>query len=546
MSKKNKNRNRIIQPSRELTLEELDMMQQRIEIQKSLQIEKSLGSSDPSAILAAQTYLQRQREGKVEGLKSYIFDPDYESLNTNGYRNTMKSVTFDTMRRMAKTPVIETVIGTRKDQVAGFAEPVDSEQERGWRIRRKKTLFDEKDTKPSDEDKREMERLTNFILNGGDTEDTKWDFEGFEEILREITDDSLTVDQLCMELVYSRDGKSLRQFYPVDATTIRLVDTNQVQRLVQYTKPKDGYWPKYCQVWEDNICALYYPWELTFGVRNKTTSVKANGYGQAELEDLVQIVTWLLFGMQYNGNFFSQGSNPKGFFSIEGNISPSALNDFKQMWRYTQSGVWNAHKIPVIETGGSKVNWTNMMGGNMKDMEFHKWLEFLIVLTCCVYTIDPTECGFNLEGMKSIFGQDGQKERLKHSQTKGLTPILKLIQRVLTKYVIEPLNPEFEFVFCGVETDDQEKVLDMDIKKIQNGLMSLEDGFRKYSDREFDPEKDTILNNVYQQIKQAQMMGGGMMNGMVDGMEGQEEPMMEENPFEKSLIDYLNKGLKNG
>ena len=26
----------------------------------------------------------------------------------------------------------------------------------------------------------------------------------------------------------------------------------------------------------------------------------------------------------------------------------------------------------------------------------------MIVLTCCVYTIDPTECGFNLEGMKCI------------------------------------------------------------------------------------------------------------------------------------------------
>ena len=87
----------------------------------------------------------------------------------------------------------------------------------------------------------------------------------------------------------------------------------------------------------------------------------------------------------------------------------------------------------------------------------------------------------------------------------------------------------------------------MDIKKIQNGLMSLEDGFRKYSDREFDPEKDTLLNNVYQQIQQSKMMGGEMMNGMVDEMSGGEEPMMEEdNPFEKSLIDYLQKGIKDG
>ena len=532
--------------SRRYSLQELDTLQQQIEIQRNLEIEKSLRSSDPQAILAAQAYLQRQNAHQ-DGLKSYLFDPNLESLNTNGYRVPLKGVNFDTMRKMAKTPVILTVIGTRKDQVAGFAEPVDNDQEKGWKIRRKRTLFSTGDEEISDEDKKTIEELTKFILNGGNQEDSKWDFDGFEEILREITDDSLTIDQLCMELVYTRGGE-LCQYYPVDSTTIRLVDTSQTTQLAAYTKPVKGYWPRYCQVWEDNICAFYYPWELTFGVRNKTTSIKSNGYGQPELEDLVQIVTWLLFGMQYNGNFFSQGSNPKGFFSIEGNIPPSALNDFKQMWRNTQSGVWNAHKIPVIETGGSKVNWTNMMGGNMKDMEFHKWLEFLIVLVCCVYKIDPTECGFNLEGMRSIFGQDGQKERLKHSQTKGLTPILKLIQRIITKYIIEPLNEDFEFVFCGVETDDQEKVLEMDVKKVQNGFMSLEDGFKKYSGREFDPEKDTILNSVYQQAKQSQMMGGDMMNGMVDDMGG-EQPITgeeEENPFEKALIDYLHKGLKEG
>lgn len=529
--------------SRSYSLAELDSLQEEIEVRRNLEIEKSLNSSDPQSILAAQAYLQRQSK-QQDGLKSYLFDPNLESLNTNGYRIPLKSVNFDTMRKMSKTPVILTVIGTRKDQVAGFAEPVDNEQEKGWKIRRKKSLFaNQNNQELSDEDKRVIEELTKFVLNGGNTEGIKWDYDGFEEILRQITDDSLVTDQLCMELVYTRGGK-LTQFYPVDATTIRLVDTNNTVQLAGYTKPVKGYWPKYCQVWEDNVCALYYPWEMTFGIRNKSTNIRSNGYGQPELEDLTQIVTWLLFGMQYNGNFFSQGSNPKGFFSIEGNIPPSALNDFKQMWRNTQSGVWNAHKIPVIETGGSKINWTNMMGGNMKDMEFHKWLEFLIVLTCCVYKIDPTECGFNLEGMRSVFGQDGQKERLKHSQSKGLTPILKLIQRIITKYIVEPQNEDFEFVFCGVETEDQQMALDMDVKKIQNGFISMEDAFKKYSGREFDPENDTILNQVYQSAKQQQMMGGEMMNGMVDQFDG--ETSEEENPFEKALIDYLHKGVNSG
>lgn len=537
--------------SKSFTLEDLDRLSSEIEIRKAIEIQKAYSSNDPTAILAAASYLQKSKDKDKSQLKSYIFDPDVTSLNAGGFRVPTKGVSFDTLKRMARTPVIRTIIDTRKDQVASFAEPVDNEQERGWMIRRKRTRFsDIDDDEISDSDKKIIERITKFILDGGSV-DNKWDFDGFEEYIRQLANDSLVIDQVCFENVYSRGGE-LVQYYPVDGATIRLVDTSDTFNLVQYAKPKNGYWPKYCQVWMNDICALYYPWELGYGIRNKTTDIYANGYGQSELEDLVGVVTWILYGMQYNGNFFSQGSNPKGFFSIEGAVSPNALEDFKQMWRNTVMGVWNAHKIPVIETGGSKVNWVNMMGGNMKDMEFHKWLEFLITVACCVFRIDPSECGFNLEGMKGIFGQDGQKERLKHSQSKGLTPILKLFQRLFTKYLVEPLDDQFEFIFCGVETEDQQMALDMDVKKVQNGFMSMEDGFKKWSGRDFDPENDTILNSIYFQMQQAKQMGGdamGMMGGEMDMGQQSDNPFDQyedqSNPFEKALVNYLSKGIKD-
>ena len=74
--------------------------------------------------------------------------------------------------------------------------------------------------------------------------------------------------------------------------------------------------------------------------------------------------------------------------------------------------------------------------------------------------------------------------------------------------------------------------------------MSMEDGFEKYSGRKFNPEKDTILNQVYQSAKQAEMMGGQGMNDYVDEY-GEEEGGEPENPFEKSLINYLH-NIKDG
>lgn len=543
MSNKHKNKRVVNQPlkSAPLSFEDIEVLEQKLEIERNLLIEKGLTSTDPLEILRTKKFLEKNNSRKqVDTIKSFLYNPDITSLNNDNYRVPVKKVSYDTLKKMARTPIIRTVIGTRVDQVAGFSEPTNNEQEKGWMVRRKKSLFDEKGELSSQE-KKTIQAITKFICEGG-TVDNKWSFESFEEYLRQITYDSLTIDQICMENVYSRSHK-LVQYYPVDGSTIRLVDDSNEERLSQYTEMVNGYWPKYVQIWQDQVYNFYYPWEMTFGVRNKVTDINTNGYGISELEDLINIVTWLLFGMQYNGNFFSQGSNPKGFFSIEGNVSSNALNDFKQMWRNTIAGVDNSHKVPVIESGSAKVNWIDMQASN-KDMEFDNWLDFLIVVACCVFRIDPTECGFNLQKASQIFGQDGQKARLKHSQTKGLTPILKLIQRLFTRYIVEPLDENYEFVFTGVEVEDQEVALDMDVKKIQNGFMSLEDGFKKYSGREFDPEKDTILNNVWLQLKNQAMMGGDTMNQMVEDFD--EPPVIDENPnpFEKALTNYVE-GLNN-
>lgn len=970
---------------RETSLEDITLLQAKLEIEKSQLIQKGLTSSDPWDIIKTQKFLQGQSKSEDGMLKSFLINPDLTSLNTNNYRVPNKGVSYETLKRMSRTPIIRTIIGTRVDQVAGFAEPSDNEQTKGWMVRKKKTILNSKDkTEPTKEELKKIEYMTKFVQSGG-TSDNKWSFESLEEYIRQITNDSLTIDQINMECVSNKKGE-LVMFYPVDASTIQLVDDSREEYLAQYFKKIQGYYPKYVQVWQGQVFTAYYPWEMTFGVRNKVTDINSNGYGISELEDMINIVTWLLYGMQYNGNFFSQGSNPKGFFTVEGNVSPNSLNDFKQMWRNTISGVqncldgstyvwteegqyrldelikedrveglrvwdgetycdaigyrtdtkrkvtttlnngmtvstspdhkfltirdhqptmirredltlddyvvvnkkvlptttgvviykeqivsddlwevigwiigdgyigsgevystgpigdinlfyhykkeqnllerhfevlqkygvncqkkiytyteeekislkrrynfksisdfypyiqlidkdfyrllvttlnfttskqkkniapvlfslaegsrcsflrgffsadgtvehgrhvnltccndklreqtrllllsvgirttgydgcysdefgenkWrgqifikdndlfhskvgllqlhkqktstpkkhfshnqfpqesiayycklirefnktskkltirqrddlnniicgsdhatlqrlinfaevsgyklpefmylynfekvtsledtgldvemydiemldkkhqfvgngmilsNSHKIPVIEAS-SKINWVDMQTTN-KDMEFDLWMEFLMVVTCSLFKIDPSECGYQLQKSSQIFGQDGQKERLQHSQSKGLVPILRLLQRIFTKYIVERLDEDYEFVFTGVETEDQQQTLKMDVDKVSNGFMSMEDGFKKWSGRDFDPKKDTVLSQVYMQMAQMKQMGGAGMNEMVDEQNGVpsenpfEQKPEDQDSFQKSLDSYIEKVFK--
>lgn len=521
----------------QLSLDDIFAMKQDLYIREQLLIEKSLNSTDPHSIIKAQRYLEQIRGQQQDDIKSFLVAPDDSFSNGNGYRQPVKGVSYQTLRRMARTPIIKTVINTRVDQVAAFSEPTNNLQEKGWTIRKKPSLFNTGEKELNKKEQIVVENLVKFIQNGGISE-MKWSFDSLETYIRQIARDSFEIDQICIEVIPDRKGDII-QYVPVDGATIRILDTENL-KFQKENEQVNGYYPKYAQVWEEEIKSTFYPWEMTFGVRNTTTDIYANQYGVSELEDMVNLVTWTLFGLQYNGNFFTQGSNPKGFFTLKGNLAPNAALQFKQNWRNTLSGVDNSHKVPVIEAGQSEIDWVDMQQSN-KDMEFDAWIDFLILMSCCAFRIDPSECGFNLTKAAQIFGQDGQKERLKHSQAKGLVPVLKLIQRIFNKYIVERLAPGYEFIFTGIEVEDQTVALDMDVKKVSNGFMSMEDGFRKWSGRDFDPQKDTILNQSYITIQNQKQMGGDYMNDNVNNQSPDNEP----NPFEKSMQNYIESYLNS-
>jgi hypothetical protein len=512
-----------------LTLENIKERRALMEIQEGLILQQELTSTDPNAILKAHVYLNEMNKRKNDSkTKAFLYAPENEFIGMSGYRTPMKSVSFTTLRNMARTPVIRTIVGTRSDQVAAHAEPTENVQEKGWQII----------CENGKADKDIVKTITKSIMEGGFNTNI-WEFDSFEAILRQMVRDSLELDQICVEVVENKKGQPM-QFVPVDAATIRLTDPMSSQMPLPQ---KYGYDARYVQEWNQRIYSYFFSWEMTFGIRNKSTDIFTNGYGISELEDMINIVTGLLNAVQYNTLFFSQGSNPKGFFAIKGNLGANSVADFKQMWRNTITGVNNAWKVPVIESPDGDVQWIPMNETNV-DMMFHDWLEFLIVMACCIFKIDPSECGWNFGKLANSlpFGQDGQKQRLKHSQSKGLVPVMKLIQRVITKHWVKRIDEDYAFVFTGVEQEDQVQALDMDVKKVGAGLMSLEDGFKKWSNRRFNPEKDTILNPVYLQVKQQeQVMVQEAMMGMMGGEAGMGGGEMgAENPFVKSM----NTGLK--
>lgn len=531
-----------------LSLQELQVMAQAAPIALRNRLQKSLTSESFEEVMKAQAFIAEQQKNSRRApqpeIKSILWNPSEIGFNGKGYRDPNNGISFGTLNRMGEIFIVKAIINTRIEQVQNFLKYSLDDQKPGYQIRYKKSPGSEgsEDKELNVKDKKIVDYIVKFLEEGG--ENDKWECEdNFQEFTRKVLRDSLVLDQMTFELVRARN-MNLKKYRAVDAALIRQLDTNDPRYAQMFENFRwHGYLPRYAMVWDGQIIrhpvtneyVVFYPWELGYGVRNKTTNVLRNGYGCSELETLIEIVTWILWGMQYNGNFFKQGSQPKGFINVKnGNIDQGTLNEFRQDWKQTMSTVYNSHKIPVIQ--GIDLEWIDLQQTN-RDMEFTEWIKFLLVIACAVYRMDPSELGFQFQDVARIFGQEGQKERLDHSKQKGLTPLLVFYQNILNKYIISEIDDRLELVFTGIEIEDEAAQVELDKKKSEAGFVSLEDMFEKYSGRKFDPNKDTILNTVYQSAQSNKMMGGEGMNEIVDGEEGNDSPKTAEEAIQAMMVE---------
>lgn len=548
-------------PSYADQLRAVNMAEQKLMAKRFRLIEKAAKSDNPTDMIAAAQTIEKMQSKPQDNAKAYFIDPLQFSSNL-GYKDKMFSLTYTTLRRMAKTPIINSIIKTRKNQIADFAEPQADRYNTGFVVRKKAKMGIEQ--KMDERDKKIANAITDFIMNCGGQ--NSWTHDDFDTFIRKIVEDSLTFDQMTFECIRNRRG-NLEYFVATDAATFRIAESafrtdydNQFfhrlgsgvyndANLKALDKQIKGYYPQYVQVYQTAIVNEFYPWELCFGVRNPSTFINANGYGCSELEDLINVVTALLWGDEYNRRFFSQGSAPKGLLRVKSGMNEKTLQQFKQQWQAMISGVMQSWKTPVVE---ADVDWIDLQKNN-RDMEYTSWMEYLIKLACAIYSIDPTEIGWDISrsGGNSGLFEGSQAERLQHSKDKGLYPILKFIQRKINKYIVEQINPDFEFVFMGLNGMTIEKELEMDVKKI-GSFATINEIREKWDMKPIEGLGDIIENSVfyqaYNQKKQQEMQAEQQDGGDFDFDNAGGESQEDWNPFadyEDEESDEENEDIKS-
>lgn len=503
--------------------------------------------------------------------KTWFYDPLTLQYSL-GYKDRRFNLTYGILKRtVSELGLLSAIINTRIGQVTAFAQPYRLTRSLGYVIKHK-----DSEHKTTTSELAFIKELESFIQNCGRIEPNPYSRtkrDDFDDFLKKIVRDSLTYDQMTAEIVPDRLGVPY-EFYAVDASTIRLASDDRYVGINSSFHERVGFVPsvptrfgnlydgrhyghdlvtaegrpiEYVQVINGQIENVYDAYELAFGVRNPRTDIYIQGYGYGEVEQIITIITSHLYAEQYNKNFFSQGSSPKGMLNLKGdNWTQDTLEDFQRQWAAQAAGVENSWKTPILQSEG--IEWIDLNKTN-QEMEFGKWIEYLIKITCGVYMIDPAEVNFDMHGgvQQTPLFESSQEWKLKASRDKGLKPLLKFLAKFINRNIIDRIDDHFMLEFVGLDELSENEKHEMLTEQI-SAYLTLNEARRKLDlpDLEYG---DVPMNPVYFQAmeainnQQAMAEGGMPPDDDPENPEGGPDPAMlpgADPTMEEELPQYSN------
>lgn len=378
-------------------------------------------------------------------------------------------------RAFSEDVVFQAILRTRRNQVLRYARPARYDKAgAGFEIVPKDKKTQELVDKPTAKQQKKVIEYEQFISNTGRKRSPQRP--NFAKYLSAFIDNRYVFDQQNTERVFDSRG-NFDHFNSVDAGTVLLDklprSVDQPRRFIQY--PYINY--------STNVIGKGVKFDekhLTFVTYNNDASVRRHGYGYSEVEATMEQLRYHEDTEKFNSLFFSQGGTTRGILLIDPGDSSNtqqnaaALMALRRQWQSNFSGNNGAWKLPVISAHDAKyVNMTQ----SSKDMEFEKWLNYLINIECAVCQIQPEEINFPNRGGSTGKGVGNSvnegtttRDKMQQSRDKGLEPLLNYIEDFINNEIMYYLDKDYMFRFTIGDTNEAMRQQQLLALKLKNGM----------------------------------------------------------------------------
>jgi phage portal protein BeeE len=368
------------------------------------------------------------------------------------------------LKALAKNPYIFSVIKTLKDEASTTK----------WEIRIKKEFGQEVHSVKYDE---LIKGVSHWFYNPNGNE------ESFNDIVGQWIQDLCEVDAAVGVKVFSKGGDFSQLFARDGGSFLKNPDIfgylgNRDEFVYPYTGMTEAQNSNvmadrikiYSSHFAETAAYFQYGWTgnalpVPFGRREIiyiSTNTRTDGiYGRSPLEVIEQVLMTLVYGIQYNTDFYVNGNMPEGLIHVEGadgelclSLQEKLKSKFKTSDELLGKERRIGHTYPVW--GGPAVNFVPFQF-NAKDMEIIEQQKWFTKLVWSAFGVTPDQMGYTEDSNKAV-----SQTQTGVFKKKALRPLLRKIEYAVNTQILSEFDPSGVLEFCFEDYD-----LEEDMRRLQ-------------------------------------------------------------------------------
>ena len=204
------------------------------------------------------------------------------------------------------------------------------------------------------------------------------------------------------------------------------------------------------------------------------------GYGVAELEGCVDLLTGLDTSYRYNVTQFTENKLPRGILQVP-DVDPLVLEELLNTIEMNVSGATGGwHSIPYIsvdtDSGKQAVQFIPL-GDRPPDMQWERFIVFSINGLCNMYQIAPQEVGFQAFAMnKNTLQEADPQTEIIHGEDSGFVPLMVSFEDYFNQAVVNKFDDgAWKFVWKQLGHENEERANKLRKERMEIGYTASEE-----------------------------------------------------------------------
>lgn len=322
------------------------------------------------------------------------------------------------------------------------------------------TTKDESKRMKPEMDKRARE-LGNLVEQMGDKTLADWrSRDGLEDVLEMATRDTLTIDRVAYLLQRNRKGRVIDCRY-LDPSTVFQTD------------PRKGYRGDkrigYVQCVNGEVVEVFQHDEMVLRSRNRLSDVRYRYDGWSPLESCMYEAMGGIYALRHNMDKFNGRNPPKILMSSKTHVHEEIRELFEEIWQDAYGSDGMNFRIPLVH-GVEDLQVHNL--NTESDMLYDRFMQWTVSMLLARHGMDEAELGLKMASSGAL-SEPQIEGRARFSRNRRHGAIMRFHERCL-RDIWEEEDDILRIAFTGVRTDDEAKVLENRVKRL-NSFASLDE-----------------------------------------------------------------------